>query len=61
MTYQKKLSSLHSLTKGERAGLREHGIRDRDFDKMSTREQHEWKEELKLDSYQQIRKLKIIK
>lgn len=54
-----KLSSLHDLTTGERAGLKQHGISPEKFDGMSEKEQREWKEELDIDAYSSARKMKI--
>jgi len=48
---QKRLDSLRDLNKGERQYLARKGIKGRDFDKMSTTAQHEWKEEMKNPAY----------
>jgi hypothetical protein len=50
------LRAHRDLTKGQIAGLKEHGISQDQFDRLDTTSQSEWKEELKLDAYQTMRK-----
>jgi hypothetical protein len=51
-----QLRAQRELTKGQRAGLREHGLTDEQFDRLDTTSQMEWKDELKLDAYQTMRR-----
>lgn len=55
----RRLDSIHDLSKGERDGLKQHGIKPEEFDKMDTASQYEWKEEMNKDAYQKMRKSKI--
>jgi len=50
------LRATRDLTHGQRAGLKEHGITQDQFDRMDTTSQLEWKQELKIDAYQSMRK-----
>jgi len=54
----KPLDSSHDLSKGERSYLREQGLSERDFDRLSPREQNEWKDECKNPAYESMRKYK---
>jgi len=47
----KKLDIYQDLSKGDRQYLGRKGISGSKFDKMSAKEQNEWKEEMKSGSY----------
>jgi len=57
-TPRRRLDSVSDLTSAERSGLKEHGISSREFDKMDSLSQHEWKDELDKDDYYKNRKRK---
>lgn len=50
-----KLSSTQDLTHGGRSYLREHGLSEREFDKMDPVSQREWKEECNIGAYDKSR------
>lgn len=54
MNTQKRLSSIHDLTRGEREYLRKQNISEREFDRMNPRSQHEWKGECKDEAYRDM-------
>jgi hypothetical protein len=57
----KPLDSVHDLTRGERSYLKEHGISEREFDKMDAVSQHEWKGECQEVAYESMRGYKYKK
>jgi len=51
----KKLDSAHDLSKGEREYLKQQKISPRDFDRMSSEDQKDWKREMKEPAYEHMR------
>ena len=52
----KPLEVYRDLGKAGVSGLKEHGIRPEQFNKMTPREQNEWAHELHTDAYRNMRK-----
>jgi hypothetical protein len=51
----RKLDSAHDLSAGERAYLREQGVKQDEFDRMDARAQREWKDEMRDPHYEDMR------
>jgi len=52
----KQGTSYTHLSRGQKDGLRQHGLSEREFDNLSEEEKQEWIEELDIDSYETMRK-----
>lgn len=51
----RKLDSAHDLSRGEREYLRQQGVSLSAFDSMAPDEQHDWLDEMKNPSYENMR------